>query len=376
MVPLVGAVAVLGADQPDVTVGGLGRGDLDLGHVGGPVDRCELPLRPDGPETTVVLVLRPVVDAEDGGAVASETSRQESEPAGHLVVVVWLQPFSGERLADRVDDDDVGGEGFEACHRVTGDAALPVDERPIGADVDEPVPHRLVVDAEGAEATHGGCRGVLVVDEHGGAAGDEGVGDEVQRNPRLAAAGFTGERVDAPGVEEADAIVAGQQRGCGRVVGAVEDGREIDELPVALVVGGCLDDVGQLRQGALGERRDAGPEGVGVERVLGMRPPSLRGQCGRCGGVVTVEPCGSQVAELRVGLLLVEAGGTHRRGEHLEDVRTLVPGGGRRAVTQLLAGPGPVVLSVAVDVVQLPPVAGQQVRPGGCGGPLVAGAVT
>ena len=216
-----------------------------------------------------------MVEAEHGGPVAGKPAGQESKPAGHLVVVVRLEALSGERLADRVDHDDICCEGFEARHRVAGDPPLSVDERPIGADVGEPVPHRLVVDAEGAEATHGGCWGVLVVDEHGRAASGEGVGDEVQCDPRLAAAGFPGERVDAPGVEEADAIGAGKERRHGRVERAVEDRIQVDELPVALVVvvGVRVSEVGQLLEGALGELRDRGMELGRVERVIAWGAP-------------------------------------------------------------------------------------------------------
>ena len=107
--------------------------------------------------------------------------------------------------------------------------------------------------------------------------------------------------MDAPGVEEADAIGAGKERRCGRVVGAIEDGIQVDEPPVALVVvvGVRVSEVGQLFEGALSELRNRGVELRRVERIVARGAPPLCGERRSCGGVVAVEPGRRQVAELR-----------------------------------------------------------------------------
>src|SRR5574343_1539789 len=112
-----------------------------------------------------------------------------------------------------------------------------------------------------------------------------------------------------------------------------------------------------------------------VERVITWGAPPLGGESRSCGGMVAVEPGRRQVAELRVGLLLVEPGGPHRGREHLEDIRALVARRGRCPVPQLLAGARPVVLAVAIDVVELPPVPLEQFAPRRGRRPAVAGSI-
>src|SRR5690606_6297783 len=119
------------------------------------VDRCELALTADGPQAPIVLALGLVVDAEHGGAGTRQAPGQEPEPAGDGVVVVRLEAFGGERLADRVDDDHICADGLEVCHRVARYATLAVDEWPIGADVGEPLTDGVRRHAERQEARYG-----------------------------------------------------------------------------------------------------------------------------------------------------------------------------------------------------------------------------
>ena len=257
-------------------------------------------------------VLGDVVDEQHGGAEVGEVAGHLAEPSGDLVVLV-LDGVVGEGFAGGVDDDEVTGVGADQLGEVLGGVEVP---RCDGVDVAEPPRQGVTVAAEGEHPVEHGGGVVLEVDVEGAAAVGDDLGGCEHGDPRLPAAGFAEQGVDAAPVEQGVAVGEVEQFGAWRVVVVGEDGPDVGLAPA--VVG-----FGQRRLGGVCE----GGEQVGD--VGGVLHASQR-RCG--GGVVASEVPGGVVAEPGVGLVLGEpphlAGGgvgAHpRRREHLQHVGALV----------------------------------------------------
>jgi hypothetical protein len=155
-------------------------------------------------------------------------------PGADLVVVLGCGSGLAEGVSDSVDDDEAELPAEEFAPLVElGDGVGGC----FGADVGELVPDLGGGGAKLEEPVGDGPGGVLVVDVGDLLAGVQFDGGEGLDDEALAGFAFAVEVVDLPGVDEVDAVCAGEQFGPVGGPGSVEVGGEVDGLPGR---GGCV----------------------------------------------------------------------------------------------------------------------------------------
>ena len=169
--------------------------------VGRPIDRRQLPLRPDRPPASRLTVLHHMVEDQHRGSTISQPTRRARHPRGDLAIRILVQHRVGERLTHRVEHDQ-----STPVRHVSHVARQPAaDNSEGGLDVREPAPaERVGLDAELHQATHRRVEPVLPVQPQHTPAIGEDLRRRHQGDPRLSSAGLAGQgmhlaRVEQPG---------------------------------------------------------------------------------------------------------------------------------------------------------------------------------